>query len=102
MIEEGIYLERVDVGLDWPEYVFLTRDSHDGTGELSKVVEVWADCPTQWNAQDANGKRVPGVLWTPRDSEAEGLLGRYSLAAAAKFFRTLPETDHECIRAPTR
>lgn len=97
MIDEGIYLTRVDVGADWPEFVILTRDAQDETGELSQVVEVWADAPRM-----SPEELGPGVTWLPRDLESEGLLGRYSLESARKFFRTVPDTAREVVRAPCR
>lgn len=97
MSEPGIYLTRVDVGADWPEYVYLTRDADDDTGALSPVVEIWADRPVQ--SPQTEG---PGVCWFPSSQDSEGLLGRYSAAAAAVFFRTVPESSRQCVRAPCR
>lgn len=97
MIDEGIYLTHVDAGADWPEFVLLTRDSQDETGELSQVVEVWADAPRR-SAEEGG----PGATWLPTNIESEGLLGRYSLEAARRFFRTVPENSREVVRAPCR
>lgn len=100
MSEPGVYLERVVVGSDWPEFVYLTRDSDDWTGELSDVVEVWADRPVISRAELSDGRPAPGCGWFPPTQDSEGLLGRYSLASARHHFRTVPETDHECVKAP--
>lgn len=99
---EGVYLLAVVAGADWPEFVRLTRDSDDWTGELSDVVEVWAESPVMSRAEMSDGSPAPGVCWMPRSSEADGVLGRYSLEAARKFFRTVPDSDRECVVAPCR
>lgn len=99
--DEGVYQDKVDPGFPWPEFVYLTRDSKDETGELSKIVEVWAERPSGSRGELEDGSQGLGMLWLST-GDADGLLGRYTLAAAEKFFRTIPETDHECIRAPAR
>lgn len=99
---EGAYDDVVKPGDDWPEFVFLTRDSSDEDGRLSQVVEVWSEPPAMSRAEHDDGSPAPGSCWLPRDPERDGILGRYALKSAEKFFRTVPATDAECVRAPCR
>lgn len=82
-----------NVPTSWPEYVYLTRDCDEETGELSETVEVWRE-PPELYVSDI------GSLWISCHTD-EMLLGRYPVSALTRL-RTLPETGRECVRLPVK
>lgn len=96
--DEGIYSHEVTLPRDAPAYVYLTRDAHEETGELSPIVDVWAAAPYLSVAPDG----APGRLWLGHDPANPGpdveLLTRVTITGAAKYWTTLPETARECVR----
>lgn len=67
--------------------VWITRDSESGS--LAAVVCIWGDCPGRYT--DDNG-----AFWSLGVDRAP--LTWHSLKTAAMLYRTLPETDRECVR----
>lgn len=70
--------------------LWLTRDSFDG--QLESKVDVWTSPPTR-------DRIVVGVTeWWDMNSGTEFLLERLTIAQAKAKYRTIPETDRECVR----
>ena len=95
MIDEGIYLTAVALPADAPKMLWLTRDSDDISGELSEIIEVWAERPTRSPVPADLGL---GACWLPSHEDHAGLVLRVHRTGAARYFGTLPESDRECIR----
>jgi hypothetical protein len=75
--------------------VWITRDSGLGpdgaTGDLYQHVDVWTVRPT--GLRDDVGR-----YWLPISADIVKVhAGRYTLDDAKRRFRTLPDTDLECI-----
>ncbi len=76
--------------------VWLTRDC-DEDGTLRPVVEVWSAMPHRSTGEAEHG----AVIWFGGDEDdptTGDRIAAYALEAAAKRFRTLPESDRECVR----
>lgn len=70
--------------------IWLTRDSdHEG---LSDIVSVWKSRPLRHRL--ATG----GAFWLDNRDNIWDRISRYRRADAVLRFRTLPDTDLECIR----
>lgn len=69
---------------------YLTRDSYSD-GSLLPGVHVWNHRPDR--IKDPDG--ILGYIW--KQGKA-GWIATLTIEQAAKQFRTLPETDLECIR----
>lgn len=84
---------------------FLTRDTN-ASGELSLVIDVWWRRPIRHRVTHRSGNvwlpsRSPDAR--PSDGTADiGYLGAYSVDQVKQWFKTVPDTDMECIRCDTR
>lgn len=66
--------------------IWLTRDT-DGE-ELSDIVIVWGSCPTRY-------RDSLGAFWSCGTEES---LTWHRVETAKRLYRTVPDTDLECIR----
>ena len=89
-----------------PATYYLTRDTNC-QGELSTVVDVWYRKPMRCKITIDNG----GYTWLPSVAPGEdrhevprdlGYYGNFTLAQCVLWFRTIPETDIECIKVETQ
>ncbi len=67
---------------------FVTRDSHNGV--LSNICDLWSGIRPRRENQDG------AVLWVPKSSNAN-YLGEHAIKDIVRWFRTVPDTDLECI-----
>lgn len=73
--------------------VWLTRDSDTDDGGLSPVIDVWSSRPERTHDE-------LGAYWLA-DTDAQHL-GHYKIESARARFKTIPDTDLECIRMYVR
>ncbi len=68
--------------------VWLTRDLYID-GSLLPLVCVWSSCPR---------RRADGTWVTDGPHVLSGFVESMTVAEALKLYKTIPETDHECVR----
>ena len=85
----------VDPVTKQPTYYWVSRDSHETTGELSEFCHLW--CVKPMRRSMGSGCRWTTIDVTPEGETLAGFQGVYTLDAVKKWCNTLPETDRELL-----